>query len=69
MKPGKRWDRRMEYGNVFRDADGNELEIKIKTKSSNSEEKCKTLSFIAKTSHRFYLEVANQLENFFSQPG
>ena len=44
-------------------------EIKIKTKSSNPEEKCKTLSFIAKTSHRFYLEVANQLENFFSQPG
>ena len=54
----------MEYGNVFRDADGNELEIKIKTKSSNPEEKCKTLSFIAKVSHQFYLDAASKIEDF-----
>lgn len=51
--------RGMEYGNTFRDAGGNEVRIEIKA----PEEKRETLGFIAKASHQFYLEVANQLDN------
>lgn len=54
----------MEYSNTFRDADGTEVEIKIKTKSSKPEEKRRTLSFIAKVSHQFYLDAASKLEDF-----
>ena len=58
----------MEYSNTFRDADGTEVEIKIKTKSSKPEEKRRTLSFIAKVSHQFYLDAASKIEDFPSQP-
>ncbi len=55
----------MEYGKVFRDADGTKVKIKIKTKGSTPEEMRRTLCFVAKASHQFYLDVA-RLENFSS---
>lgn len=38
-------------------------EIEIKTECLNQEEKEKTLSFIAQSSHRFYLQVADKINN------
>lgn len=61
----KERERRMEYGKVFRDADGTKVKIKIKTKGSTPEEMRRTLCFVAKASHQFYLDVA-RLENFSS---
>lgn len=52
----------MEYNNTFKNEDGTEVEIKIKTKSSKPEENRRTLSFIAETSHRIYLDVAKKLQ-------
>lgn len=59
----------MEYSNTYRDADGTEVEIKIKTKSSTLEERRRTLSFMAQSSHKFYLEMAKKLVDLGSQPG
>ena len=52
----------MKYSKVFRDTDGTKVEIKIKTKGSTQEEIRRTLCFVAKVSHQFYLDVA-RLEN------
>lgn len=40
-----------------------EIEIKIKTECLNQEEKEKTLSFIAQSSHGFYLQIADKINN------
>lgn len=51
-----------EYSNTFKDSDGTELEIRIKTKDCAPSGRRRTLRLIAQSSHRFYLEVAEKLK-------
>lgn len=54
----------LEYENKFQLPDTNtEIEIKIKTECLTQEEKEKTLSFMAQSSHKFYLNLANIINN------
>lgn len=53
----------MEYCNTFKDENGTEVKIEIKIECSTQEEMRKTLSFIAQSSHRFYLEAADKINS------
>ncbi len=53
----------VEYGKIFKDGNGTEVEIKIKTECSTHEEMRNTLSFMAQSSRTFYLEVAKEISN------
>ncbi len=53
----------MEHKQVFKNEDGTEVEMKIKTECTNREEMRNTLSFISQSSHRFYLDVAEKINN------
>ena len=58
----RRWER-VECCNTFKDENGTEVKIELKTECSTQEEMRKTLSFIAQSSHRFYLEVADKINS------
>ena len=53
----------MEYRKTVENADGVEVEFKIKAECHSSEEMKKTLSFFAQSSHGFYLEIAEKINN------
>lgn len=53
----------MEYKNTFKNEQGVELEIRIKAECPTDESMRKTLSFIAQSSHKFYLEVAEKISS------
>lgn len=53
----------VEYNQVFKNESGTEVEFKIKTECRTLDEMQKTLSFIAQSSHRFYLELAKKVSN------
>lgn len=53
----------MEHCNTFKDKNGLEVRIELKTECSTQEEMRETLSFIAQSSHRFYLEVADKINS------
>ncbi len=53
----------IEHNNIFKNKDGTEVEFKIKTECSTTEEMRRTLSFMAQSSHRFYLETAEKISN------
>lgn len=53
----------VEHKNVFKSEDGAELEMTIKADCSTKEEMKRTLSFIAQSSQRFYLQTAEKINN------
>ena len=53
----------MEHHNIFTSEDGIQVEMKIKTEHSSGAEMEKMLSFLAQSSHRFYLEAAEKISN------
>lgn len=59
----------MKYRNIFRDTDGTEVEIKIKTKCTTPEKVSRTLSFVAKSSRQFYLKLAERLADLSRRDG
>ena len=50
-----------EYSNTYRSEDGTEVEIKIKAECPTQDDVRKALSFMAQSSHRFYLEAAEKI--------
>ncbi len=50
-----------EYSNTYRSEDGTEVEIKIKAECPTQDNIRKALSFMARSSHRFYLEAAEKI--------
>lgn len=53
----------MDHEKTYKDEQGIEMEIRIKAECLTGENIRKTLSFIAQSSHRFYLEVAEKISN------
>lgn len=53
----------MDHEKTYKGEQGMEMEIRIKAECLTDENICKTLSFIAQSSHRFYLEVAEKINN------
>lgn len=53
----------IEYSNIYTNEDGTEVEIKVKTECVTSDEMKQTLSFIAQSAHKFYLEIAEKINN------
>lgn len=53
----------MEHCKVLKNEDGVEIEFKIRAECSTYEDMQKALSFIAKSSHNFYLEVARKINS------
>ena len=51
----------MEYRKTVENADGVEVEFKIKAECHSSEEMKKALSFFAQSSHGFYLDIAEKI--------
>lgn len=52
----------MEFSKVYRDESGCEAEIKIKTECATEEDMRQVLSFIARSSHNFYLQAADKIK-------
>ena len=52
-----------EYSNTYRSEDGTEVEIKIKAECPTQDDVRKALSFMAQSSHRFYLEAADKINS------
>lgn len=48
---------------TFMSENGTEIQFKIETVCSTSEEMRNTLSFMAQSSHRFYLELAEKISS------
>lgn len=53
----------VEHERIFRNEDGTEIEFKVKAECSEFEGMRKTLSFIAQSSKRFYLETAEKINS------
>ena len=53
----------VEYKNVFKGENGAELMIEIKTECFTHEEMKKILSFIAKSTYKFYIETADKINS------
>lgn len=53
----------MEYKNIFKSEDGAVLEMTIKADCHTEEEMRKTVSFIAKSARKFYLQTAEKISN------
>ena len=52
-----------EYSNTYHSEDGTEVEIKIKAECPTQDDVRKALSFMAQSSHRFYLEAAEKINS------
>lgn len=48
----------IEHRKIFENKDGTKVEIKMETDCHTKEEMCKAVSFMAQSSHEFYLEMA-----------
>lgn len=53
----------MEYTKTIKSEDGTEVEFRIKAECHSLEEMNESLSFLARTAHRFYLETATSIKN------
>ena len=53
----------MEYSEKFTDKSGAEVEIKMKAECSSSGEIREALRFMAESSRKFYLHVAEKINN------
>lgn len=51
----------MEYEQRYQDKNGVEVSIKLKTEHSGDIDLRGTLNFLAKSSHRFYLEAGEKM--------
>lgn len=59
-----RWEvEKVEYKNIFKSEDGAVLEMKIKADCPTQEDMHKTISFVAKSARKFYLQVAEEINN------
>lgn len=54
---------KLEHRQKFTNEDGTELEFSIKNECLSRDNMRKTLSFIAQSSQKFYLETANKINN------
>ena len=52
-----------EYSNTYRSEDGIEVEIILKAKCLPQDDARHALRFMAQSSHRFYLETAEKINN------
>ena len=52
-----------EYSNTYKDENGTEIEIRLKTERPTDTYMRETLRFIPSCSQSFYLEVAEKLNN------
>lgn len=52
-----------EYRKTFKGENGAEIEFKLKAECSAYEEMRNILSFVAQSSHKFYLEVAEKINS------
>ena len=59
----KSYTKDFEYSNVFSNGNGIAVEFRIKAEHFAINEMQKTLSFLAQSSHRFYLETADKINN------
>lgn len=53
----------MEYKQVFENEDGTVLEMTIKTDCSTHEKMHNTVSFIARSARKFYLQAAEKINS------
>lgn len=53
----------MEYKNIFKSEDGAVLEMTIKADCRTDEEMRKTVSFIAQSARKFYLQTAEKINS------
>lgn len=53
----------MEHKKVFKSVDGAVLEMAIKADCSTQEEMNKTVSFIAKSARKFYMQTAEKISS------
>lgn len=51
------------HTSVFSDGSGTEVEIKMKTERLTEEDMLRALGFMAQSSHRFYLEMAEKIKS------
>lgn len=51
------------HTSVFSDGNGTEVEIKMKTERLTEEDMLRALGFMAQSSHRFYLEMAEKIKS------
>lgn len=51
------------HTNVITDGNGTEVEIKMKTECLTEEDMRRSLGFMAQSSHRFYLEMAEKIKS------
>lgn len=57
----------MEYTETFKDDNGTEVQITMKTDCRTENERKEAISFMAQSSRRFYLQVAGKISNTFCQ--
>lgn len=53
----------MEYIDVFKNKDGTEVEIKMKTECHTQDELDAAISFMAQCSRKFYLQAAEKISS------
>lgn len=53
----------VEHDMSFKNEDGTEVVIKMKTDCHTKDEMCKAVSFMAQSSHKFYLEMAEKINS------
>lgn len=53
----------MEYTDVFKNKDGTEVEIKMKTECHTQDELDAAISFMAQCSRKFYLQAAEKISS------
>lgn len=54
---------KINYSEIYDNKNGTEIEIKVKAECHSEQEMKDTLSFIALSSHQFYLAVAEKIKS------
>lgn len=55
--------RKMEYSNIFKDGNGTEVEITVKTDCHTQNEMNAAISFMAQSARKFYLQLAEKINS------
>lgn len=63
MTTEKNMEKLVEHSKIFRNASGTEVKISVKAECSIDNAAQETLSFIAQSSRKFYLDVADKINN------
>lgn len=53
----------MEYSNIFKDGNGTEVEITVKTNCHTQNEMNAAISFMAQSARKFYLQLAEKINS------